>query len=148
MSWYKLNYLRECGSVFIFKDYNTICNYNKYLCVKCKYKQRQHCNLYHNIEKKFIEYYLRDWIILKTQPQLKLEIISHALVDIEIELRNYYEQIYIKQTDDGHYFYKQSLINRSTTYYNNLFKTNKNNYYKLILFTLLCKKNTYSDYND
>lgn len=138
--------LRECSSNFSFKTHSVVCNYDKYLCVKCKSKQRQHCNLYHNIDKRFIEYYLRSWSIFKTQPQLKLELISYAVVDIEIELRNYYERIYIPQTDDSHTFYKQCLINRSKTYYNDLFKTNKRNYYKLMLFVLLCKKNTYDDY--
>jgi len=73
--------------------------------------------------------------------------VSSAVIDVEIALRNYFESLYVKHPDEGHEFYKNCLKNRSESYCNNLFKNTKNNYYKLLLFMLLCKKIKYVGYD-
>lgn len=82
-----------------------------FLCKKCRFQKIELCKSYHlvnslkysNAVKKYVTWF--QWLID--------DIIYYSAFDVELDLRNYYEQIYICNPDSGHLFWKQNLANNS-----------------------------------
>lgn len=123
----------------IFKHQNfKTCNVNN-LCERCRQRKRQQCKNYHLSRSPSV-------LICGLRHYFK-NVPDHIIWDVqrcgspivEYEMRTYFEQLYITNTDDNHEYFKNSLLNNAKfiTAYKNDFALSGNNFWLIILYMVI-----------
>lgn len=121
--------------LFFSKRPNRLCS-SEWLCPKCFEKKKQLCRNYHLTKYTYntlnaLKYYF------KNVPPFILDTINeYGSSEVERQMRTYYEQLYIQNTDTGHDYFKNNILRRDAIPKDDVALSN-NNYWKIIFFLVL-----------
>lgn len=111
------------------------------MCDSCTWRKNKLCTNYHHYQKKYkIEYGLRYYF--KNLPNWMYDRLAvYSSYNIEVDMRTYFEKLYIKNTDSGHLYFKQMLNSNSIMndwHTDPAFSGNK--YWKILMYKILDEK--------
>lgn len=120
------------------KHKTSVCvSYNK-LCESCKKKRSLLCNAYH-ISRKFYSYKVDVMKYFNKSVPFLEDLVRYSAFDVEIDMRQYYERLYISKSDEGHNYWLDSLRKQSLTVDVKDF-LNEYNYWKKLLYLIMVKR--------
>lgn len=121
----------------VFNETVVTCSTN-YLCINCKKHRSKLCQNYHLNSRpvrlvRDIEYYLK-----KLPEEVIKKVATIGSMDVERDMRDYYEKLYIVEPDSNHQYFKTNILAKSPlSGLKNDYALSGNNYWYKILYLVL-----------